>query len=81
MNDIQKVADEADMIISGYAFTRTGDKIRVLNLNNTSRAAVLTIDGEVLEASMPDIELTIVTRYYVENREFMEVQGAEILSV
>ncbi|MCD8124316.1 MAG: hypothetical protein LUE23_04655 [Lachnospiraceae bacterium] len=73
MIDIKKIADEADMIISGYAFTRTGDKIRVLNLNNTSRAAVLAVDGEILEASMPDIELTIVSNYYNQNREFMEV--------
>ncbi|MCD8225444.1 MAG: hypothetical protein LUC99_11490 [Clostridiales bacterium] len=72
MIDIKKIADEADMIISGYAFTRTGEKIRVLNLNNTSRAAVLTVNGEILEASMPDIELMIVSKYYDQNREFME---------
>ncbi len=73
MIDIKKVADEANMIIAGYAFTQTGDRIRVLNLNNTSRAAVLALNGEVLEACMPDIELAIVSDYYNKNREFMEV--------
>lgn len=73
MIDIKKVADEADMIISGYAFTKTDDKIRVLNLNNTNSAAVLAVNGEILEASMPDIELAIVSKYYNQNREFMEV--------
>ncbi|MCD7762729.1 MAG: hypothetical protein LUI14_05940 [Lachnospiraceae bacterium] len=73
MIDIKKVADEANMIIAGYAFTKKGDRIRVLNLNNTSRAAVLSLDGEILEACMPDIELTIVSNYYNKNREFMEV--------
>jgi len=29
-------------------------------------------EGVVLETSMDDIELAIVTEYYVENREFME---------
>ncbi|MCD8221158.1 MAG: hypothetical protein LUD07_02990 [Clostridiales bacterium] len=73
MIDIKKVADDANMIIAGYAFTKEGDRIRVLNLNNTSRAAVLTLEGEILEASMPDIELTIVSNHYNRNREFMEV--------
>ncbi|MBE5935874.1 MAG: hypothetical protein E7262_08820 [Lachnospiraceae bacterium] len=72
MIDINKVADDADMIIHGYAFTKEKNIIRVLNLNNTKRAAVLDQEGVVLETSMDDIELAIVTEYYVENREFME---------
>jgi len=72
MINIKEIADKADMIISGFAFTKSRDKIRVLNLNNTANAAVLTLDGDVLEASMPDIELTIVSDYYAQNREFME---------
>lgn len=73
MINIQEVADKADMIISGFAFTRSGERIRVLNLNNTSNAAVLNPDGEVIEASMPEIELAIVEEYYRKNREFSKI--------
>ncbi|MCD8337753.1 MAG: hypothetical protein LUD18_10900 [Lachnospiraceae bacterium] len=73
MIDIKKIADEANMIIAGYAFTQIDGKVRVLNLNNTKSAAVLALDGEILEASMPDIELVIVSNYYNQNRQFMEV--------
>ena len=34
MTDILKIADNADMIINGYAFTKDNENIRVLNLNN-----------------------------------------------
>lgn len=34
MPDIKSIADKADMIIIGYAFTRNDGCIRVLNLNS-----------------------------------------------
>ena len=40
MPDIKSVADKADVIINGYAFTRENDQIRVLNLNNPGKAVV-----------------------------------------
>ena len=34
MPDIKTIADNADIIINGYAFTRKNDSIHVLNLSN-----------------------------------------------
>ena len=70
--DIKDVADKADMIINGYAFTKDNDYIRVLNLNHTNRAAVIYKD-EIVETSMDDIEEQIVSDYYKKNRKYMEV--------
>ena len=39
--DIKNVADKADMIINGYAFTQENKYIRVLNLNQLNHAAVI----------------------------------------
>lgn len=72
MPDIKSIADKADIIVNGYAFTREDDRIRVLNLNNPSKAVVFGIDGEVIETSMDDIELSIASRYLQQNRKFME---------
>ncbi len=33
MEKIKEIADRADMIVNGYAFTRENDQIRILNLN------------------------------------------------
>ena len=41
MIDIMTVADKADMIINGYAFTKENDFIRILNLNNPDKAVVI----------------------------------------
>ena len=38
MIDIKKIADEADMIVNGYAFKRCEDGFRVLNLNKPNKA-------------------------------------------
>ena len=57
MPDIKTIADEADVIINGYAFTRKVDGIHVLNLNRPDKAVVFIADGQVLETTMDDIEI------------------------
>ena len=64
MDKIKQIADQADMIINGYAFTREENRIRILNLNNPEKALVISEDGTVLETTMDDIEICIVTDYW-----------------
>lgn len=72
MVDILKVADEADLIVNGYAFTKCEEGYRILNLNRPDRAVVLSVKGELLETTMDDIEIQIVKEYYEKNKKFME---------
>lgn len=72
MPDILKIAENADMIVNGYAFTRCEEGFRVLNLNRPDRAIVISIAGETLETTMDDIEIKIVKDYYQNNKKFME---------
>lgn len=68
--DIKNIADRADMIINGYAFTNNDGWIRVLNLNYLNHAAVI-YNEEMVETNMDDIESEIVMDYYKNNKEFM----------
>ena len=72
MRDKMEIANEADMIVNGYAYSVEGSNVKVLNLNMMDKAAFMTIDGEILETSMDDIEIDIMLDYYKRNREFME---------
>ena len=72
MSEIEKVAQLADFIVNGYSFICENTQIRVLNLTDTSRAAVLDLNGEVLETSMDDIEISIVQAYWEKNKQFAE---------
>ncbi|MDY2770306.1 MAG: hypothetical protein SOU13_10360 [Eubacteriales bacterium] len=72
MLDIHKIADEAEVIIDGYAFTPCDNEIRVLNLNAPDKAAVYGRDGSVLETTMDDIELHIVGKHLQVARKYME---------
>ena len=72
MIDVKKVADNADMIVNGYAFTKDNELIRVLNLEHPTKASVLNITGEMIETTMDDIEVEIVTDIYLRNKKYLE---------
>ena len=72
MCNLKEVADKADMIINGYAFTKSTEGFKVLNLNNPKKALLLSLNGEILETSMDDIENQIVKYYFNNNKTFLE---------
>ena len=72
MVDIKQIADAADMIVNGYAFTRCPEGYRVLNLNRPDSAVVFSKNGDVLEPSMADIEVRSAVNYLEKNRRFLE---------
>lgn len=72
MTEIKEIADNADMIINGYAFTSKNNGFRIINLNNPKRAAFINKEGNVLETSMDDIELSIINTYFEKNKQLLE---------
>lgn len=72
MSEFEKVIQSADFIVNGYSFDCKANSIRVLNLNDPSKAAVFSRSGEVLETSMDDIEISIVLAYWNKNKQFAE---------
>lgn len=69
MVDIKKVADEAEVIIDGYAFSRFEGGYRVLN---PDKAVVFAADASVLETTMNDIELHIASKHLKASLKYME---------
>ena len=72
MVDLKQFADDAEVIIDGYAFSRYHDGYRVLNLNAPDKAAVFAADTSVLQTTMDDIELHIVAKYLKSSLKYME---------
>ena len=68
MNDIEKrkLADQADMIVNGYAYTHTAQDFRVCNLNS-EHCAVFSPTCEMLETNMH-----IARSYLLKNLELLE---------
>jgi hypothetical protein len=69
----KQIADNADIIVNGYAFICEENIIKVLNLNNIQSALVIDKQGSVLETTMDDIEIDIVLDYFNRNKKYMEV--------
>lgn len=69
--EVKSIADAADLIVNGYAYTKLGDGIRSLNLCN-GHATLFTADHEVSETSMDDIDLALAIRYLSENERFLD---------
>ena len=59
---VKDIADNANMIINGYAYTKDGDYIRALNLNCLNNVAVI-YKNIIIETNMNDIEIQIVLDY------------------
>ncbi|MCR5766681.1 MAG: hypothetical protein K6G09_11995 [Treponema sp.] len=72
MPDLQKISDDADMIVCGFAYKKTDEGIRVFDLNNGVGAAVISTDGSLIETNMDDIEFSIAQKNYLTNAKYME---------
>lgn len=68
---VQEIADQADMIVSGYAFKVLKDHIEITDLNNLSKTAVIQND-ELVESVMSDEEDAIVMKYYNRNKDLLK---------
>lgn len=68
--EIKEIADRADMIVNGFAFTKDGEYIRVVNLDNRRHTATI-LDDEIIETDMDPIEVQITVDYYKNNKRFM----------
>ena len=70
---IKELADDADMIVSGYAFKKKDNGfISILNLEHPDCAMVITEKGELVETNMDEIEQHIVRDIFSRNLQFME---------
>jgi len=73
---IQEIADNADMIVRGYAFTKKDRNIAVLNLYHPESAMYISPEGKMLESIMDEIEQTIVLKIWESDSQFMEAADA-----
>ncbi len=75
--EIQKIADNADFIVNGYAFTKRDDGfISILNLEHSDCAMVINKSLELIETNMDDIEQNIVLDLAKRNLQFIEEENA-----
>lgn len=72
MTKVQALAENAEVIINGYAFSKCDLGISVVNLNSPDSSAVFGNDDEMIETSMDDIELSIARDYLQKSKKYME---------
>lgn len=72
MNNVEKIANEAIMIVNGYAFLECELGYSVTNLHKEGKSVVLSTNGEILESSMDYIEEQIVLDYFNRNKSLLE---------
>lgn len=69
---VRKIADGADMIVRGYAFTKADDIIRIFNLNDKESSMVIAPDGTMIETNMNEIEQALVLDIWRKDSKYME---------
>ena len=65
-----KIAENADLVLNGYAVTRDGDNFRVVNLRS-GKAAYIMNDGTLSETNMDNVESDIAIRIVLDNRRYI----------
>lgn len=69
---LESVAEAADAIFRGYAFSCEGPHVRVLNLNAPTHAAFMRRNGKILETSMDDIEIQLMLSNWSRVSKYVE---------
>ena len=69
--DVKKIADDADMIVAGYAYNVKDDYVEVMDLSDINKVAVIQNDV-ISESVMSDEEDEIVLKYYLRNKDVLE---------
>ena len=68
---VQEIADQADMIVAGYAYKVQDNYIEITDLSNITKTAVIQND-ELVESVMSDEEDDIVMKYYNRNKDLLK---------
>lgn len=68
----KEIADQAEVIINGYAVIKNDIGILVVNLNADNASAVFDRNDEMLETSMDNIDLAITHDYLIKSKKYME---------
>jgi hypothetical protein len=71
-SELKAIADEANMIVRGYAFTYRDGNVSVLNLNCPERSVLISDNGKILESNTDEIEEALILRIWNDDKEFME---------
>ena len=75
--ELQKIAENAKIIVNGYAFSKRDDGfISILNLDHPDCAMVITKELEIIETNMDEIEQEIVLSLAKRNLAFLEDDNA-----
>lgn len=73
-NEVKEIADNANFVVSGYAFTKRDDGfISILNLNHPDCAMVVNGNNEIIDTNMDPIEQKIVTKLSGKNLQFIDM--------
>ena len=75
--ELQKIAENAKIIVNGYAFSKRDDGfISILNLDHPDCAMVINNEFEIIETNMDEIEQEIVLSLAKRNLSFLEDDNA-----
>ena len=79
MSNMATLADEAEVIICGYAISKCDIGFRVINLHDLRNCSIFYDNGDLIETNMNDVELSVAREYFKRARKYMEDGNAEIL--
>lgn len=75
MFDVEKISNEADVILDGFATKKENQKFRVFNLNDSVGVSVFSENLELIESNMNDIEIELATQKLKSSLKYLTAMG------
>ena len=72
MTDMETMAREAEVIICGYAVSRSDFGFRVIKLHELGSCSVFRKEGQLVETNMNDVGLSVAREYFNKALKYME---------
>ena len=70
--NLEKIANDAEVIIDGFAVEKVEQGFRVFDLNNGKGIAIFLNDGTLMETNMDEIELVIAKERLNQSIKYIE---------
>ncbi|MDD6001398.1 MAG: hypothetical protein PUC50_04295 [Bacteroidales bacterium] len=70
--NLEKIANDAEVIIDGFAVERFEQGFRVFDLNNGTGSAIFLKDGTLTETNMDEIELVIAKQRLKQSIKYID---------
>lgn len=69
--DLNTIINQASFVVGGYAFLKKENNVKIVALGSPNHVVIMSLNGEIIESNMDDIELVVVQDFWQKNKKYI----------